>query len=490
MGKQKHFFTFFMGSGMNMILSLITTPLITRLVAPEVYGNWSLFILFGNIYLIMATLGFDQGFGRFFYTHDEEEYKTHVLRVAAKLPLGISLATALILLAVYVTVGKKYFILPIFAVYMFAFVIERFTTLTLRLKMKSTAYAIIINIQKLTYTVLAVGAICLTNINHLAVLCGCTVISHLVTSFLAMRRERNMWSLKIFFGPIHKEYLDDCSERSMIKYSWPLIFSSLCYWVFLGADKVMIKMFSTATELGYYASATSILNVFAIVTTTFNLIWGPMALEQYEKGDGDHSFYVKATDYISIVMFGFVGTVVFAKDAIIYFLGSDYRAAVVLLPMLSLHPLMYSISESTVYGINFKKKTQYHLYFTAFCSVLNIMLNYILINKCGALGAAIATGITYTVFFILRTYFSMKCFPVKYNLYKIAIMTVLYYIFAIYNTTHFIDWVSCLMYAVLAGTGIYLYKDALRELIGFGLDYAKSILKKGKKKEAPAEEER
>ena len=84
----------------------------------------------------------------------------------------------------------------------------------------------------------------------------------------------------------------------------------------------------------------------------------------------------------------------------------------------------------------------------------------------------------------------MKCFPVKYNLYKIAIMTVLYYIFAIYNTTHFIDWVSCLMYAVLAGTGIYLYKDALRELIGFGLDYAKSILKKGKKKEAPAEEER
>ena len=80
MGKQKHFVTLFIGSGMNIILSLITTPIITRLVVPEVYGNYSLFTVFGNILLIAACLGQDQVHGRFFYAHDEVDYERHVLK--------------------------------------------------------------------------------------------------------------------------------------------------------------------------------------------------------------------------------------------------------------------------------------------------------------------------------------------------------------------------------------------------------------------------
>ena len=170
MGKQKHFVTLFIGSGMNIILSLITTPIITRLVVPEVYGNYSLFTVFGNIFLIAACLGQDQAYGRFFYAHDEVDYERHVLKLVAKIPLTIAMIAGLGLLAYYVMFDHENFLLPIISMYMLVLVLERFGELTLRLKMKSFTYSILINLQKLTYTGFVVIAVCYTNYNHLYIL--------------------------------------------------------------------------------------------------------------------------------------------------------------------------------------------------------------------------------------------------------------------------------------------------------------------------------
>ena len=146
MGKQKHFVTLFLGSGMNVVLSLITTPIITRLVVPEVYGNYSLFTVFGNIFLIVACLGQDQAYGRFFYTHEEIGYKRHVLKLVAKLPLILAMIAGVGLLLYYVLVDNSNFILPIASVYVVVLILERFSELTLRLKMKSLAYSLFMNV--------------------------------------------------------------------------------------------------------------------------------------------------------------------------------------------------------------------------------------------------------------------------------------------------------------------------------------------------------
>lgn len=478
MGKQKHFVTLFIGSGMNIILSLITTPIITRLVVPEVYGNYSLFTVFGNIFLIAACLGQDQAYGRFFYAHDEVDYERHVLKLVAKIPLTIAMIAGLGLLAYYVMFDHENFLLPIISMYMLVLVLERFGELTLRLKMKSFTYSILINLQKLTYTGFVVIAVCYTNINHLYILTGCTVLSHLVVSLIAVKAEKKLWKKNLFHKEKIEKYNKEVCYRDIFKYSWPLIFASICTWIFTGADKVMLKMFSTSAEVGIYASAVSIVGVFSIITTTFNLIWSPIALEQYEKEPENTEFFQKAADNVAILLFGAGGTIVLLKDVVIYFLGADYRTAVFLVPFLSLQPVMYTISEATCFGINFKKKTEYHLYFSVICCLINIALNYFLILKIGAIGAAIATGITYTIFLILRTFFSMKCYPVKYQIGKMSVMTILYYIFIIYNSIYTINLVSILMYCVLATVGIVLYRQALKDLIGYMKDYYVEIKKK------------
>ena len=57
MDRQKHFFTLFLGTGLNVILGVITTPVVTRLVNPDVYGQLSLFTLYGSVLLVFMLFG-------------------------------------------------------------------------------------------------------------------------------------------------------------------------------------------------------------------------------------------------------------------------------------------------------------------------------------------------------------------------------------------------------------------------------------------------
>lgn len=481
MDKQKHFFTLFLGTGLNVILGVITTPIVTRLVNPDVYGELSLFTLYGSILMVFTIIGQDQAYNRYYYSAEGIEYKRYLLGLTAKVPLIISAAASIAVCIYFAAYDRTNYVILIFAVYSVSMVVDRFTSMTLRLGMRSGLYAFSMNMQKLTYTLFVVITISFTDIDHIIVLTGCTVLAQIVSCLIGIIAEKDVWNVKGFFGHKNSEYRDVVDFKKAFRYGWPFIFSSLCAWLFTGADKLMVEMFSDKAQLGIYASALSIIGIFSVITNTFNTIWAPMAVEEYEKKSGNKDFFVKATDYVTIVLFAAGACVILFKDIIVFLLGPEYREAVFLIPFLSLYPVLYTISESTVYGINFAKKTEWHIIITGACGVINVILNYFLINAIGSLGAAVATGITYTILLILRTRFSLKCFPVAYNLKKMTVMLVLYYIFVIYNSFNTINLVCVVMFIVLAITGILLYKESIRELLAMSLDYVKYILNKVRK---------
>lgn len=479
MGNQKHFFNLFLGMGLNVILGVITTPIITRLVDPIAYGDLALFTLFGNIFMLIGMLGYDQAYVRFYYVKEETSYKQYILAATSKTPIFISLIAAAIVFAYYIFIDKMNTeVLPVFSLYLIVLTIGCFANYTIRLKLRTTLYSVIINLQKLLYVALVIVAVFFSDIEHLLVLTGATVVSQAVACLIGIIAERKVWSLKNFSPRLKEQYSNVVSAKDIAKYGFPLVFANLCNWIFTGADKVMIRIFSNGTELGIYASAVSVVGIFSIITSTFSTVWGPMAVEEYEKGKENRNFFIKMADYVCILMFAMGAVVVLGKDIIVYLLGEEYRDAASLIPFLTLHPIMYTLSESTVYGINFARKTRYHIVVTVICCILNIMLNLLLIPVLGSLGAAIATGISYTMFFILGTFFSMRCFYVKYTLNKIAVMTILYYIIIIYGSFNKTDLACALMFIAYAAVCILMYKTRILELIILIIAYIKDMLSK------------
>ncbi|WP_233185629.1 polysaccharide biosynthesis C-terminal domain-containing protein [Thermotoga sp. SG1] len=77
------------------------------------------------------------------------------------------------------------------------------------------------------------------------------------------------------------------------------------------------------------------------------------------------------------------------------------------------------ISETTVLGINFTKKTYWHIVVTGVSAIANFVGNQLLVPYFGAKGAAISTGLSYVLFFTLRTLIAEKLYPIGFNLKKI-----------------------------------------------------------------------
>jgi len=144
------------------------------------------------------------------------------------------------------------------------------------------------------------------------------------------------------------------------------------------------------------------LGVFQQAFATF---WAPTAFRWYENGEKPEKF-MKVSECLTLVMTFVFIVVVISKNIILFFIGDNYKGASSLISFLLFIPIMYTMSETTTIGISFKRKTKYNLIISSVVAMINLILNFILVPKIGALGASIATAISYLVFFWMRTLIS------------------------------------------------------------------------------------
>ena len=226
---------------------------------------------------------------------------------------------------------------------------------------------------------------------------------------------------------IRASLLDWLEIKSLLKFGLPIVPVSIIGWALSGMDKVMLRGFCDYSELGMYEVAFKVVNIIGIAQTCFTSFWVPVA-HQWNNDNVDKERFVYIGRLISLAMTGIFVLVLLFKNVIFFILADDYGQAVNIVPFLLIYPIMYTVSEVTVMGIYFKEKTLNLLFVSVAASIVNIALNCILIPKAGAIGASIATGVSYTVFFWIRTLISRRIwfkFPVKEYIFITAILFVL-----------------------------------------------------------------
>lgn len=456
----KHFFTLFVGVGLSMLISFITVPIITRLVNPTIYGQLSFFNMFSNIAYMLLLLGLDQAYVRFFYKSDTDQYRKSLFYNCLKIPVLLTIVTMIPLIFL-----SKYFIKDlncsseivtlIFALNVLSLIIQRLVLLTLRLNLETKKYSALTILAKASNVIVTILLIVLLKNNYFLILIFSTFFSAFLTSIIGFLMKR-----RFYINDLKMEKID---VKSMIKYGVPFIFTSILSMGFQYADKITIKYYGTYNDVGIYSGALNIISAFSIISTIFNTLWVPLAMEHYEKDPEEKSLYITGNEIITAIMFFFSSSLILFKDIIILLLGNNYKPAMYILPFLVFEPVMNTISETTVNGINFFKKSKMHIVITFTCCLVNLIGNMILIPIVGIKGAAISTGLSYILFFAMRTIISNRYYYVPFKLNKVVVLIIVNIIYAFINT--FMDnlLLNILIYIINLILILILYKDLIKK---------------------------
>ncbi|MCR1865259.1 lipopolysaccharide biosynthesis protein [Murimonas intestini] len=456
----KHFTIIGTGTALNLLLGLFTTPLITRLVDPIEYGQFSIFTMYSSIAVMVLCMGLDQAVVRFYYERESLGYKRALLFRCINPPIIVSfLVTIIIAICAYNHFINFEFSVPIMIMLCFYSLTElvyRFSLLVVRLEYRSKLYSVLSIIKKLTYVCITLFLLMVIGGDDLLILTSSTFIASFVCMIVSIIAQAQMWNI---FQNRDTECTID--YKILLKYAYPYVITMGITTLFQAIDKIALNLYCTYTEVGIYSSTMTLVHIFAIIQTTFNTLWSPMAVKHYTKYPKDKKFYQKGNQIITVVMF-FIGiSLILVKDVFAILLGEKYREAAYILPFLIFNPIMYTISETTVTGLVFKKKSRVHIIVAVGACITNIIGNNLLVPKLGSQGAAISTGIAYIIFFSLRTFLSNKYFYIDFNLKKFYLLTAVVSLYALYNTFVKFNIGSVIGYIICVSLLLVLYRDII-----------------------------
>ena len=418
----KSFGAFSIGPIVGAVFSFITIPIITYFISPSEYGRVSMFTLFQNVLGMIAYLGLDQAYIKFYHDEeDKEKLMLHSIVPALSLAVLVSIGVFLLKepLATWLYGSTEdlscvYILIP----YLPFFVVERFILIKYRMEQKGMLYSFFSIFSKAALLVLSVLTLKYYLCGYQSVIYSTVLAQILTTVLLIISCYKNN---KITVSEWEWSYV-----KTLLKYSLPLIPATIVGWVLNSMDKIMIRSLCDYQQLGLYDTALKIVSVLAIVQNCFSTFWSPIAFK-WNKEKKETEKFEEVGKILSIIMVSmFMGILTF-KEVIIKILSPDYYNAVEILPFLLIYPIMYTVSEVTVVGIYFSGKSVTTIIVAVCSCVLNVTLNSLLIPKYGAIGASIATGCSYILFFWLRTIISRKVwrhFSINYDVYITIIILV------------------------------------------------------------------
>lgn len=298
--------------------------------------------------------------------------------------------------------------------------------------------------------------------------------------------------LPLYMRNAKKLMLSVTELKNMLKYSYPLAFSSISSMVLTFGDRYVLNFMNNRESVGLYSMATKFVNVIDVAfLQAFQLSYLPYAFKNYST-DSFKYFHKKTTTYMVIAMF-FLGLIIslFAKEVLVIFSpkNKEYWQAAIYIPLVVfLKPLtvlrfMFSI------GLMFKKKTKSFPLIVFSASVLNVGLNVLLIPSMKVYGVILASVISFILMDVAYYFIAMKHYTVKYEIGKILFLFLYSAIFLSFSfiikidnfiLSIFVKLVVLALYPVILYFSGFIDKVEKEFLIGFVKKYSAKIFS-GKK---------
>jgi O-antigen/teichoic acid export membrane protein len=252
-------------------------------------------------------------------------------------------------------------------------------------------------------------------------------VSTLFVTVLAIILEKKIWFSR-------RVIISRADIKKSLVYGLPLLFVAFFQLIFQTMDKYFIRFLADFQQLGLYSAAFKIVSLLSIIQTAFSLYFTPLAFENYERDNNDKVLYENIYAMMMPVLILFGLGLILVKDVITLIFNKSYSDSASIFPFLVFFPVLYMLTEITSLGVYFKKKVYYETYVYVILAFFSVGLNWIFVKLFYAKGAAMALSINYILYFCLRSFVSMKLYPMNINWGKTIGYLAVLWIAALVNT--------------------------------------------------------
>lgn len=425
----KGFITVGISSILNIVLSLLTTPIITRIIDPVEYGQFNVLSSQVGIVASFLYVGLNESLYRFFFSYKDDEEKTRLLKLCFMIPMALTVVVSVlaIVLKVFgiIDFGYSLIILVILFVNVFAMIWNTLSMEMVQNTKQNRVYSIAILTQKITYTILTISLLLIIKNNYLLILSLTLALSTFVSALIGTYATKKFWN---FAGVSFPK-----NTNEIIKYSIPIGIYFVLYSVYDVLDKLIVKYYCSDYDVGIYSSAFAIVGLFAVIQTAFNIIWRPLQTEYYSNDENDGSFIKDGNRFMTIIMFFMGLNIILFKDILCLFLGESYRVGATLIPLLIFNPIINTLIATATSGIEYSKKSYLRIIIISTALLVEIVMSKLLLAFFGIHAVAISMAISLIIQYLFTMIISKQYYSVDYGISKVLVMIISTFIYSFVN---------------------------------------------------------
>lgn len=243
----------------------------------------------------------------------------------------------------------------------------------------------------------------------------------------------------------------------LLKFGLPLIPAEFAFYFLSTMDRWFIQQYQGAFALGQFAVAAKIAMIVAVLVDVFRKAWWPIAMDAMQSEDGPETFRQIATVYNGL---GIAFLILFALGAEFlasYLVASAFSEVVPLTRILIWPALFYGFYLIGSAGIWKMERTYLSIYFVGGAVLLGILLNYLLVPQYGAMGAGVATAITYFVWIVVTMIVSETLWRVQFQIWRMLLQLIVGVVMTMLITFRYIDFsISGIVISVICSIGLCL----------------------------------
>jgi O-antigen/teichoic acid export membrane protein len=409
------------GQALGRGVQFLLVPILTRLLAPGVYGVSDLVLAYTQFVVLVLVFGTDAALVRFFYEEPDRGARRRMISTSLVFRLVIGAALAAVFTLAAGSIAHHFLGSPAYRKYVWIgaltlpwSLIVLFGNDVLRVTFQKWKFIALNLAQAVVTFALSWYLVAGRGLGVAGILYGklagdaCAALLALVLIRLNITPRLNLAALS-----------------RMLSFGAPLVPASMMYGVISAADRFALQHYRPLAEVGVYAVSVKFFALVMLGVQAFSLAFFPFAHARAASADAPRIYAVVLGRYLTLASLAAAAAGLFAPEVLAMLVPAAYRGAAGPAALLTFAAVAYGAYYVACLGVQRALRTGLLVWTAIAGAAAAVFGNVVLTPRFGPLGAAAATLAGNAILALTTFAVAQRVHPLPYRGGRLAALAAL-----------------------------------------------------------------